>query len=159
MASLKVEDLDAERTKLASLRVRLPMRVQVLRDRIEEAQYEVAHQRLLVGWYTWVTQVIEALGPDWRLIGDSTEICMAEDTLDEVYGAVELCLGGDTEGVGGYTLELSQEPGNICLRWTCPVVDNQKMDLDLFVGTATHAASVINAKIAEVRASAQENKE
>jgi hypothetical protein len=157
MPSLKVEDLEAERKKLAALQVRLPERVRKLRDKIWEAGEECAHQRTLVRWYSWVTEVIEALGPDWRLIGDSTDIVTDDETEGpEIFGEVELNLGGDTEGVGGFSLELSQEPGNVCLRWTDPVVKNLDMDFIAFFETAQHAATVINETIAEVRASAKE---
>lgn len=156
MTALKVEDLAAERKKLASLRIRVPERVRRLRDEIKEAEREFGLQYVTVKWYSWVADVIESLGPEWRLIGDSTVIVAADDDEFEIFGAVELCLDEPCLAGGGFSLELSQEPGSVCLRWTCPVVKNQEMDLVLFLETATRAASVINAKVAEVRASAKE---
>jgi len=155
MTQLNVDLEDAIKT-LKDLKESTPDRIRRLREEMVEARFDLASQRLLVKWYTWVTQLIEALGPDWRLIGDNSEIEVVPGEGPEIYGAVELNLGGDIEGVGGFTLELSQEPGNVCLRWTCPVVKNQEMDLVLFVATAVRAAFAINEKIAEVRASAKE---
>lgn len=156
MTQLKVEDLAAERKKLASLRIRVPARVRNLRDKIKEAEREFGLQYATVSWYSWVADVIEALGPEWRLLGDSTDIVAADDGEPEIFGAVELCLDEPRLAGDGFSLELSQEPGSACLRWTCPVVKNQEMDLILFFETAKHAADVINAKVAEVRASAKE---
>lgn len=155
MTTLKVVDLAAERKKLVSLQILLPERVRRLRDAIKEAEREVGLQYVTVKWYSWVADVLEALGPEWQLIGDSTEICMGDEG-PEIFGAVELCLDEPCLAGGDFDLELSQEPGSVCLRWTCPVVKNQEMDLILFVETAAHAASTINEKVAEVRASVKE---
>jgi len=159
MTALKVDLEDAIET-LKDLKESTPDRIRRLREEMDEARFDLASQRLLVKWYTWVTQLVEALGPDWQIAGDSSSVDgEVNDGEAEVYigGEVEFYHPGTAEDDEGFTL-YTEEIGRVGLNWMCSTTEEWE-ELDVSGETAAHVASVINAKIAEVRASAQGNTE
>lgn len=156
MTSLNVDLQDAIKT-LKDLKESTPERIRGLREEMNQARFDLVSQRLLVKWYTWVTQLIEALGPDWRITGDGSYVDGYADTDigdGEVYIRGEIELEREDEGAERYTLCI-EDVGGAHLFWECPTTE-KGMELILFGESAAHVASVINAKVAEVRASAKE---
>lgn len=158
MTSLNVDLQDAIKT-LKDLKESTPERIRGLREEMNQARFDLVSQHLLVKWYTWVTQLIEALGPDWRITGDGSYVDGYVDTDigdDEVYigGQVELYCEAEEDDGDGFAL-CTEEIGRACLNWMCPTT-REWDDLDVSGESAAHVASVINAKVAEVRASAKE---
>lgn len=157
MTTLNVDLQDAIKT-LKDLKESTPERIRSLREEMNQARFDLVSQRLLVKWYTWVTKLIEALGPDWRITGDGSYVdgYVDEDGDEDVYigGQVELYCEVEEDKGDGFAL-YTEEIGRAYLSWQCPTTE-EGMDLDVSGETAAHVASVINAKIAEVRASAKE---
>lgn len=161
MTSLNVDLEDAIKT-LKDLKESTPERIRSLREEMNRARFDLVSQRLLVKWYTWVTRLIEALGPDWRITGDGSYVdgyADFEDGDEDVYivyigGEIELYCEAEEDNGDGFALCI-EDVGGAHLFWECPTTE-KGMDLDVRGETAAHVASVINAKVAEVRASAKE---
>jgi hypothetical protein len=152
MTTLKVDLEEAIKT-LKDLKETTPDRIRRARAEMDEARYDLIQQRLTVKWYTWVTRVIEALGPNWRLYGDDSYVEGYVDSAEgeeevEVGGEVELYRPGETEEDEGYKVYL-EGIGQARLDWICPTTENWE-ELDVGGESATHIASVINEKVAEL---------
>jgi hypothetical protein len=155
MTALKVDLEDAIKT-LKDLKETTPDRIRRAREEMDEARYDLIQQRLTVKWYTWVTRMIEALGPDWQLYADDSYVEGYVDSAEgeeeiEVGGEVVLYRPGETEDDEGYKVYLDCIIGQARLDWLCPTTENWE-ELDVSGESAKHLASVINEKVAELRA-------
>jgi hypothetical protein len=148
-------DLDKAVRTLKELTASTPERIRKLREEIDDERFALLQQRLFVKWYTWVTQVIEALGPDWKLAGDNSYV---DGYVDSEEGDEEIYLGGEVEF---YLVDEANDPGDVhlCLEgvgsarlfWQFPEPDRGG-DLIVCGDTATDVAAGINEKVAELRA-------
>jgi hypothetical protein len=153
MTALKV-NLEEATQVLEDLTKSTPERIKQLREELNDARFDLIQQRLLVKWYTWVTQMIEALGPDWEMCGDGSSVdgCVdMEDGDEEVYvtGEVEFYLVDEANDPADVHLCL-EAIGEARLFWS--VGPEEGADLIVCGDTATDVASVINEKVTELRA-------
>jgi hypothetical protein len=153
MTALKV-NLEEATQVLNDLTKSTPERIKQLREELNDARFDLIQQRLLVKWYTWVTQMIEALGPDWEMCGDGSSIdgCVdMEDGDEEVYivGEVEFYLvdeANDPADVHLYLEAISEAR----LFWS--IGPEEGADLIMCGATAAVVAAGINEKVTELRA-------
>jgi len=153
MAELKV-NLEEATQVLKDLTESTPARIRRAREELNDARFDLIQQRLLVKWYTWVTQMIEALGPDWEMCGDGSSIdgCVdMEDGDEEVYvtGEVEFYLVDEANDPADVHLCL-EAIGEARLFWS--IGPEEGADLIMCGDTATDVAAGINEKVAELRA-------
>jgi len=153
MTTLKV-NLEEATQVLKDLTKSTPERIKQLREELNDARFDLIQQRLLVRWYTWVTQMIEALGPDWEMCGDGSSIdgCVdMEDGDEEVYivGEVEFYLVDEANDPADVHLCL-EAIGEAHIFWS--IGPEEGADLIMCGDTATDVAAGINEKVVELRA-------